>query len=248
MTAQPPPHSQPKPPKQPLPPRLQGLHPELYFITDTAMCQAAGRSVAETAALAVEGGAGLIQVRDKHASEEVFDELARGVVTAVEDARSRLGIDYDVPVFLDDRVASAKRLRADGLDVHIHVGQTDEPVADVRAALGPEPLIGLSASNEDEIAAGTATGAVDLFGVGPVWDTQTKDTQRASLGPKRIRELAAASALPIVAIGGIKASNAGQLRGSGAIGICVVSGICSADDPRAAVQQIRSAFTSEAPL
>ncbi|WAL40138.1 thiamine phosphate synthase [Brevibacterium sp. BRM-1] len=229
-------------PAPPGAPRLLGLDTALYLVTDSAMCRAAGRSVAQTVALAVEGGAGLVQVRDKHAGEAEFDELARSVVAAVEQTRDRLGIDHEIPVFLDDRVASARRLLDEGLRVHVHVGQDDEPVERVSAAIGPEPLLGLSASNEQEFAAGEAAGGVDLFGVGPVWATQTKDVARAALGPERIRELAAAARLPIVAIGGIGADNAAELAGSGAIGVCVVSAICAAPDPRAAAQRIRAAF------
>lgn len=225
--------------------RLQGIDTTLYFITDSAQCAQCGRSVAETAAAAVRGGAGWVQVRDKTLSDAAFYRLSRAVLEAVE--RVALPAGRRVPVVLNDRVDVAARLLAEGRDVHIHVGQDDMPVADVRRRLGPQPLLGLSAAAPAEFAAARASGVVDLLGVGPVFATATKGDAGAALGVARLAELTARASLPVVAIGGINAARAARLRGSGVVGVCVVSAICLAADPEASARALVRAFKGDAP-
>src|SRR5699024_10387883 len=147
------------------------------------------------------------------------------------------GTDRHVPLVLNDRVEVARRLIDEGESVHIHVGQSDTSVGDVRAALGPEPLIGLSAADSAEFAAARNTGVVDLIGIGPVFDTKTKADAPDGIGPDRLGKLAAEAGIPAVAIGGISIDRAPELRGRGLLGICVVSAICAAEDPKAAARQ-----------
>lgn len=225
--------------------RLSGIDPTLYLVTDTGQSEAAGRSVAQTVRLAVEGGVGIVQVRDKHATDAQIEDLTRSVFAAVEDARATLGIESEIPLFVDDRLEAVVRLRAQGLPVHLHVGQDDTPVSVARQALGPEALIGLSASTIEEIRVGEETGAVDLFGIGAVWETGTKDVGRAPLEPQGVADVAASAQLPCVAIGGINDCNAHLLLGAPIVGICVVSAICAAADPRAAAQELRAAFSAQ---
>ncbi|GAA4282892.1 thiamine phosphate synthase [Brevibacterium daeguense] len=222
--------------------RLAGLDTALYLVTDTAQCASAGRSVAQTVAEAVAGGVGIVQVRDKTATDAAFRRLTEEVLEAVERTRQREGITRPIPVFLNDRVEIARDLLAEGTQVHVHVGQTDTPVTKVRELLGPEPLIGLSAAEDEEFAAARASGVVDLLGVGPAYETATKADAPAGLGPQRLAELVARAGLPCVGIGGITADRAAELRGTGIIGICVVSAICAAPDPRAAARALRTAF------
>ncbi|SDS28181.1 thiamine-phosphate diphosphorylase [Brevibacterium siliguriense] len=221
--------------------RFAGIDTRLYLVTDSAQCEAAGRSVAETAQAAVAGGVGIVQVRDKDIDDGDFYSLTRQVIAAV-DAATR-GTDRTVPVVLNDRVEVARRLIDEGENVHIHVGQTDATVAEVRAALGAAPLIGLSAANSDEFAAARDSGVVDVVGIGPVYDTSTKADAPDGIGPDRLGELVEEAGIPAVAIGGINAGRAPDLRGRGLIGICVVSAICMADDPQAAAEELLTAFT-----
>lgn len=226
-------------------PRLSDYDFSLYFVTDTAMCQAAGRSVAQTAALAVTGGAGVVQLREKQLDDPAVYDMALELFAALAHTRGPEG--RDVPVFLDDRVDVVRKLRDRGLPAHLHIGQSDISPQQARSALGPEPLLGLSAHTAAQFRAGAATGGVDLFGVGPVWATQTKDVQRDALGVQGWAELAPTwrdVGIPAVAIGGIKAHNVARLRDVGALGVCVVSDICTADDPRAAAAAIRAAYLS----
>ena len=224
--------------------RFAGIDTCLYLVTDSAQCEAAGRSVAETVQAAVAGGVGIVQVRDKDIDDGDFYSLTRQVIAAV-DAATR-DTDRTVPVVLNDRVEVARRLNDEGENVHIHVGQTDTTVAEVRAALGAEPLIGLSAANSDEFAAARDSGVVDLVGIGPVFDTSTKADAPDGIGPDRLRELVAEADIPAVAIGGINADRAPDLKGRGLIGICVVSAICMADDPKTAAEELLAAFTGSA--
>ena len=143
--------------------RWSGIDPRLYFVTDTPLCRRAGRTVAQTAALAVAGGAGIVQVRDKTLGDADFLALTRQVLAAV--ASATRGTGRRVPVVVNDRVAVARALLDDGADVHVHVGQGDLPVAEVRRVLGPRPLIGLSAATAGECAAARAAYASVRFPV-----------------------------------------------------------------------------------
>lgn len=222
------------------PDRLAGIDTRLYLVTDSAQCAEAGRTVAETVRSAVAGGVGIVQVRDKDIDDTEFLVLTREVVAAVAEAVA--GTDRRVPVFLNDRVAVAGRLREEGTDVHIHVGQSDTPVTEVRALLGDAPLVGLSAAEDAEFAAARATGAVDLVGIGPVFDTTTKADAPAGIGPDRLGELVSQAGLPAVAIGGIDPARVPELRGLGLIGVCVVSAICRAADPELAAAELLAAY------
>ncbi len=224
--------------------RFAGIDTRLYLVTDSAQCEAAGRRVAETVQAAVAGGVGIVQVRDKDIDDGDFYSLTRQVIAAV-DAATR-GTDRTVPVVLNDRVEVARRLLDEGENVHIHVGQSDTTVAEVRAALGEEPLIGLSAANSDEFAAARDSGVVDLIGVGPVYDTSTKADAPEGIGPDRLGDLVAEAGIPAVAIGGINADRAPDLQGRGLIGICVVSAICMADDPKTAAEELLAAYAGSA--
>lgn len=220
--------------------RWEGIDPRLYFVTDTALCARAGRSVAATVAAAAAGGAGLVQVRDKHVDDEAFCTLARAVLAAVADATQNTG--RRVPVIINDRVAVAQRLRAEGHDVHVHVGQTDMPVAAVRQLLGPAPLIGLSAATAPELAAAAASGVIDLVGIGPAFATSTKTDAGAALGIEGVRAAVAATAIPAFAIGGIDVARTRLLRNTGIVGVCVASALCLAADPAATARAFLAAF------
>lgn len=220
--------------------RLAGIDTRLYLVTDSMQCREAGRSVADTVGEAVAGGVGIVQVRDKDIDDEAFYTLTLEVIAAVDSALA--GTDRHVPIVLNDRVAVAQRLLAEGIEVHIHVGQSDAPVHEARERIGPEPLIGLSAADSAEFSAARDSGAVDLVGIGPAYETTTKADAPAGIGPERLGELVVDAGLPAVAIGGINAARAAELRGRGLVGICVVSAICRAEDPRAAAQELLAEF------
>ncbi|SEP13547.1 thiamine phosphate synthase [Trujillonella endophytica] len=202
--------------------------PTLYLVTDTALSRP--RTVPDVVRAAVAGGVTAVQVRDKDASRRELYELTLAV---------RAVLPPGVALFVNDAVDVALLAGADG----VHVGQDDLPPAEVRALIGPDRLLGLSAGSPAEMAAALALppGTVDVVGIGPVWSTATKPDAGAALGPAGVAALGArarAAGLVSVAIGGIDAGNAAAL---GAVdGVCVVSAICAAADPAAAARGLRA--------
>ncbi len=205
------------------------LDPTLYLVTDTAL--AGSRGVPDVVRAAVAGGVTAVQVRDKTASRRELYALTLAV---------RAVLPPGVALFVNDAVDVALLAGADG----VHLGQDDLPAAEVRALLGPDRLLGLSAGSDDELALALALppGTVDVVGIGPVWSTPTKPDAGTGLGPGGVAALAAeagAGGLRSVAIGGIDAARAPQV--TGVDGICVVSAICTAPDPAAAARALREA-------
>ena len=90
--------------------RLSEYSTDLYLVTDTAMAESVGRTVADTVAQAIAGGVGIVQVRDKHIDDAGFEKLTVSVLDAVQQAREEHGIDTEIPVFVNDRVDVAARL------------------------------------------------------------------------------------------------------------------------------------------
>ena len=211
----------------------RGFDPRLYLVTDTALC--APRSVPEVVAAAVAGGVTAVQVRDKTAGRRDLLALTRAVQAVLADRP-------DVRVVVNDAVDVALLTGAD-----VHVGQDDLPAAEVRALLGPDPLVGVSVGDAADLAGVLAlpAGTVDLVGIGPVWATPTKPDAGPGLGLDGVRALAAAAregGLLAVAIGGISAANAAAVAATGVDGICVVSDVCAAGDPAAAARSLRAAL------
>lgn len=193
-----------------------------------------GRRTVEVAAAAAGAGAGVVQVRAKEASAAELLELTLAVAEAVHAARPA------TRVLVDDRpdVAWAARLR--GAAVHgVHLGQDDLPVADARALLGPEAIIGLTTGTLELVRAAEAQREMlDYIGAGPFRLTPTKDSGRPPLGVDGYRELVAATTLPIVAIGDVTPADAAALAGTGVAGVVMVRALMEAADPGAVVGQV----------
>ena len=195
----------------------------VYLVTDTALC-GGPEGVVATVRRAVAGGVTAVQVRDPRSTTRDLVALA----TAVRDALAGSG----VPMIVNDRVDVAVAVGADGA----HVGQRDlDPVA-ARSLLGADLHLGLSISTEAELvsALGLPVGTVDLLGVGPVRDTPSKTDASPALGFDGLARICRASTVPCVAIGGLRAGDAGALRSAGAQGMAVISAICGQRDPAAA--------------
>lgn len=156
----------------------------------------------ETARRAVEGGATVIQLRVKDATTD--EVVARG-------AGFR---DLPATFIVNDDVDAAIALGADG----VHLGRSDEGV---ERALETGLMLGRSASSVDEGRKGEAEGAA-YIGAGPVWATPSKPDADPPIGLDGLREIAAAVSIPVVAIGGIDASNARACLEAGAAGVAVV--------------------------
>ena len=120
----------------------------------------------------------------------------------------------------------------------VHVGQDDTPVAEARALVGPERLVGLSTHSREEME---AAENVDYLGVGTIFATPTKAED--AVGLELVRVAAGAARVPWFAIGGIDLSNVHLLAAAGAHGVAVVRAIRDAEDPEAAARELRAALT-----
>lgn len=203
----------------------------IYLVTDTALAAAAGHPVLSVVREAVAGGVSIVQLREKHGTAREFIDLVCGVADAVPDT---------VTVIVNDRVdvfLAARRLgaRVGG----VHLGQSDLPPALARDLIGPDAVLGLSASTPAQLREAEADrAAIDYVGIGALHTTTTKPDAPRPLGIDAFAALAASTRLPAVAIGGIARSDIAPLRRSGAAGAAVVSAICSAVSPRDAAREL----------
>ena len=199
----------------------------LYVIVDRS---AAGRrDLADIASAAIRGGADVIQLRDKTASDRQVLEEARRLLPLTRAA--------GIPLILNDRIDVARAAGADG----VHLGQEDLPVCEARSLLGPGRLIGKSTHSVEQALAAEAEGP-DYLGIGPVFPTPTKpDT--GSVGTGLIGEVAARVRLPIVCIGGIDCGNIEQVLRAGAERVAVVRAVCGVGDPEAAARALKQVLT-----
>lgn len=204
----------------------------VYFVTDTALCGGPER-VPAVAEQAVLGGAGVVQVRDKTLDDTAFLRLARAVVAANERAFDASGVR--AAIVINDRLHVAE-----DLGLHFHQGQGDGDVREARRRLGRDLLVGLSISSAAELAAELADPTADVLGLSPVWATPTKTDTAGPLGPEGTALLVrlAAGRVTTVAIGGINAITGRRAIATGVDGICVVSAIAGAADPRAATASL----------
>ncbi len=206
----------------------------VYFVTDTAMSGGPDRlpAVVEQVVL---GGAGVVQIRDKAMPDDAFLALTRACVAAVRRAEQTTG--RPVAVVVNDRLDVAEEL-----GLHVHLGQGDADLAEARRRLGRDLLIGLSISDDAELAAELAAPTADVLGLSPIWATPTKTDTAPALGldgaSRIVRETAGRART--VAIGGINPGNAADVIATGVDGICVVSAIATAPDPRAAAAHLVS--------
>jgi len=169
----------------------------------------------ETARAAVEGGATVVQLRRKGASTDKLLEAGRGF--------GDLGATFVV----NDDVEAALRLGADG----VHLGRSDEGA---ERAVAEGLLLGTSAASVEEAREGEAGGAA-YVGAGPVWATPSKPDADPAIGLDGLAEICRAVSIPVVAIGGVDASNAADCIRAGAAGVAVIRAARDAPALRAAI-------------
>jgi thiamine-phosphate pyrophosphorylase len=180
---------------------------------------------------ALRGGVDVVQLRDKELADAEL-VAAAAVFRRVCDAHGALFV-------LNDRPDLVEACGADG----VHVGQDDAPLAEARAVIGADRLVGVSTGSPAEMEA--AAGA-DYLGVGTVFSTPTKvDGEVAGL--ELVRAAAAAVTVPWFAIGGIDLANVGLVAEAGARGVAVVRAIRDADDPEGAARALRAALGEPPP-
>lgn len=195
----------------------------LYAVTDRHWLN--GRTLYSQVEEALKGGATFIQLREKELDEEHFLEEAKEI--------KELCRRYQVPFVINDNVEIALAVDADG----VHVGQSDMEAGDVRAKLGPDKIIGVSALTVEQAVMAEQNGA-DYLGVGAVFPTGSK-ADALEVSHDTLKAICKAVKIPVIAIGGISKENILELSGSGICGIAVISAIFAKDDIEEATRELR---------
>jgi thiamine-phosphate pyrophosphorylase len=200
----------------------------LHVLTDREW--SLGRDTLTVATAALDGGATVIQLRDKKAMTRTLVEEGQALRALTRERGALL--------IINDRIDVALAIDADGA----HVGQDDDmPVALARKLLGPDRILGVSAGNLEEAHVAVAGGA-DYLGVGPIYATHTKANAGEPVGLSLITELANRYSTRLIAIGSIKADNAAAVIQAGAMGIAVIRAVVSAEDIVAATRALRESM------
>lgn len=195
----------------------------LYAITDRSWL--GDSSLYDQVEQALEGGITILQLREKNLSYEDYLEEARSI--------KELCHRYNVPLIINDNVDIALAVDADG----VHVGQSDMAAGAVRAKLGPDKIIGVSAHNVEEALEAVKNGA-DYLGSGAVFVTGTKN-DASKISHDVVRDICDAVDVPVVGIGGITADNLMELKGTGIDGVAVISAIFAKKDIKEATRTLK---------
>lgn len=198
----------------------------LYLCTDRGLMST--ETLEEAVEQAILGGCTLVQIREKECSSLEFYRAAASV--------KRVTDRHGVPLIVNDRADIALAVGADG----VHAGQSDLPCAALRAILGEDKIVGISASTVEEAVRAERDGA-DYLGVGAMFPTGTKrDAEHVTM--ETLDGIRRAVQIPIVVIGGIGPQNAAQFSGRGIGGLAVVSAVIAQPDIAAAARKLRERF------
>ena len=202
---------------------MKELNTKLYFITDST-------NYGEEEFLfrveeALKGGATLLQLREKEKSTREYIELAQKVHSITK--------KYNVPLIIDDRVDVALATRAEG----VHLGQNDMPVYIARKLMGEDKIVGATTKTVPQAKEAFEQGA-DYLGVGAIFPTTTK-VKTVLTSTDTLRNICNSVPIPVNAIGGLNKGNIDVLKGIPVAGICVVSAIMKADNPRQAAIDLK---------
>jgi len=198
---------------------------DLYVITDEGI--GCGRSHPEQARLAVEGGADVVQLRDKALS-------SRGLLAAAREIRV-VTRAADALFIVNDRLDIALAAGADG----VHLGQDDLPVAEARSIAPPGFIVGVSVGNAAEASLAAAGGA-DYVALSPTFATGSKADAGPGRGLDTLRSVRSAVSVPLLAIGGIGPNNVCEVIGAGADGVAVISAVVGQEDAAGAARRLKA--------
>lgn len=195
----------------------------LYAVTDRSWLRE-GETLADVCRNILEHGATFLQLREKELDAESIQKEAREL--------KELCAAFHVPFVVNDSVETALAVDADG----VHVGQSDIQGRDIRALIGPDRILGMTARTVEEARAAEAAGA-DYIGSGAVFGSSTKKNAK-NLPLETLRDICASVSIPVVAIGGIGKENIRELAGCGIAGAAVVSAVFGAEDPGRAAEEL----------
>lgn len=195
----------------------------LYVITNRDLPR--NRTLIEVIEEVIQGGATIIQLREKNLPTRIFFENAQTV--------RKITKTTGIPLIINDRLDIALAVGADG----VHLGDEDLPLRYARE-IAPHFIIGYSADSVHQAQKAEEDGA-NYLGVGSVFPTQTKIDAGMAIGTKRLREIKTAVSIPVIAIGGITLENLPEVIQSGVDGVAVVSAIVAADSPFETTKRFR---------
>lgn len=196
----------------------------MYFITDST--NYSEEEFLYRVEQALMGGITLLQLREKDKSTREYMDLAEKVHTLTK--------KYNVPLIIDDRVDVALAIDAEG----VHVGQSDMPVSIARKLMGDDKIVGATTKTVEQAVEAYAQGA-DYLGVGAIYPTTTK-VKTVLTSTETLGNICSAVPIPVNAIGGLNKDNIDVLEGIPIAGICVVSAIMKADDPKQAAIELQA--------
>lgn len=197
---------------------------KIYFVTNSEAFEREEDFFASVEG-ALEGGIDYLQLREKNRTDAEVLRLALRLKAMVK--------DYDTALIVDDRIDVAK---AAGTGVHL--GRDDLPVSIAREILGDKAIIGASVKSVERAREAQREGA-DYFGTGALFPTKTKVITRPT-SFETFRAIKEIAEVPVFAIGGINLDTLPKLKGLPMDGICVVSAIQYAEDPKKAVKDLRN--------
>ncbi|MDI3312118.1 MAG: thiamine phosphate synthase [Thermoanaerobacterium sp.] len=197
----------------------------LYLVTDRNLLKA-GKDFYVAVEEALQSGVTMLQLREKDISSREFYEIAKRL--------KDIAAKYNIPFIINDRIDIALSVDADG----VHLGQEDLPCSIARKIMGDNKIIGISAGCVDEAVEAERDGA-DYIGAGAVFYTGTKKDIGEAIGLLNLKKIKEAVKIPVVAIGGIKYSNAPDVMKTGVDGISVVSEIMASDDIGFATRRLK---------
>ena len=205
---------------------MKQLDTTMYFITDST--NYSEEEFLQRVEGACKGGVTLIQLREKERTTREYLALAEKVHEITQ--------RYNIPLIIDDRVDIAIAVNAEG----VHVGQSDMPVKIARQLMGEDKIVGATAKTVPQALEAYEQGA-DYLGVGAIYPTTTK-VKTVLTSVDTLKEIVKAVPIKVNAIGGLNKDNIHVLKDSGIDGICAVSAIMKAEDPRLAAKELREAF------
>lgn len=206
----------------------RSFNPRIYFIADPSVCD--GRNVEDVVEAAVNGGATMVQLRDKSNNKAQVMRNASAI--------KRVLSGRNVPFIINDHVELAVAIGADG----VHIGQDDMSAEQARAMIGDECILGITAFTPEHFSA-IDPSVIDYAGTGPFYGTKTKP-DKPILGPVGFVRLVKISPVPVIGIGGITPQNAEAVLRCGAKGVAMMRSVSEAKDPRSAANEFLELFNN----